>query len=83
MHSGEEINLNVPKQAVTIDDVVPNGQWALLGTEVTKHPGKFKCCPNNTYPSINFSFKIKRLVGPHAASVVLPAVGEYSSFCIN
>lgn len=76
VHSGEELDIRVAKPGISTEDLVPNGEWALADTNVIKHPGKFKCCPNNTYPSINFSFKIKRVAGAHTATVILPAIGK-------
>nr|ACP31310.1 nicotinic acetylcholine receptor a9 subunit [Tribolium castaneum] len=74
VHSGEELDIQVAKNAINTEDLVPNGEWELVESRIVKHPGIFKCCPNNTYPSINFSFRIRRLAGAHAASVILPAI---------
>lgn len=76
VHSGEEIDLAITKPGISKEDLISNGEWEMIGSNVYKHPGKFKCCPNNTYPSINFSFKIRRLTGAHTASAVLPAIGN-------
>ncbi|XP_063932693.1 neuronal acetylcholine receptor subunit alpha-3-like [Zophobas morio] len=73
VHSGEELDLQISKDALNTDDLIYNGEWDLIDTNVFKHPGIYKCCPNNTYPSINYSFKIQRISGAHTASVILPA----------
>lgn len=75
VHSGEELDLQISKDALNTDDLIYNGEWDLIDTNVFKHPGIYKCCPNNTYPSINYSFKIQRISGAHTASVILPAFG--------
>ena len=72
-HTGEELNLEID---VITEDLVPNGEWKLINTSAYKHPGVYECCPNNTYPSVDLSFKIQRLSGSHTASVVFSAIGE-------
>ncbi|XP_063932851.1 neuronal acetylcholine receptor subunit alpha-2-like [Zophobas morio] len=70
-HTGEELNLEID---VITEDLVPNGEWKLINTSAYKHPGVYECCPNNTYPSVDLSFKIQRLSGSHTASVVFSAI---------
>ncbi|RZB54416.1 nicotinic acetylcholine receptor alpha 9 subunit, partial [Asbolus verrucosus] len=74
VHSGEEIDIQLAKPPVSTGDLVPNGEWTLVDKQAVKHAGKFKCCPNSTYPSVFYIFQIKRMVGAHVASVILPAI---------
>lgn len=78
MHKGEEIDLKADKSVVNTVDLIPNGEWEILSHSTVKHKGVYSCCPNNTYPSIDVNFTIRRLAGSHAATMVIPVIGTYS-----
>ncbi|GJQ80175.1 putative acetylcholine receptor [Trypoxylus dichotomus] len=73
VHSGEEIDFQFSNKPVTIDNV-QNGEWKILNVSVERFPGKYGCCPNNTYPSLAFIFSIQRLPSYHEATIIIPAV---------
>ncbi|XP_050515448.1 acetylcholine receptor subunit alpha-type acr-16-like isoform X1 [Diabrotica virgifera virgifera] len=74
MHKGEEIDIVAEKNVVNVDDLIPNGEWEILSHSTVKHKGVYACCPNNTYPSVDINFTIRRLAGSHAASMVIPVI---------
>lgn len=57
-------------------ELASNGEWKLEVVKVFKNVGKYECCPKDTFPSIQITFKIKRLSGAHTASVIIPTLGE-------
>uniref|UniRef100_A0A6P7GDY5 Neuronal acetylcholine receptor subunit alpha-5-like n=1 Tax=Diabrotica virgifera virgifera TaxID=50390 RepID=A0A6P7GDY5_DIAVI len=73
---GEEIDIVAEKNVVNVDDLIPNGEWEILSHSTVKHKGVYACCPNNTYPSVDINFTIRRLAGSHAASMVIPVIGK-------
>lgn len=74
IHSGEELNLRFASPAFSLADMDQNGQWDVLAVETQRNSGKYKCCPNNTYPSLEYRFIIKRHAGIHTATIVIPAL---------
>lgn len=75
VHSGEELNITInPKNPISLDDLAENGEFELVSVKVVRNPGIYKCCPNNTYPSLNYIFTIKRYASAIAATYVIPAV---------
>lgn len=75
VHSGEQMNFTIKKPAYSLDGFIPNNEWELVKIEVTTSPGKFKCCPNSTYPSFYYHFTIRRHSGAHVATIFIPALG--------
>ncbi|KAL3285895.1 hypothetical protein HHI36_000415 [Cryptolaemus montrouzieri] len=74
MHNGEELNLKFAKPAFSLEDMQPNGNWELISITPRRNSGQFECCPNNTYPSLEYIFLIKRMSAIHASTIVIPAV---------
>lgn len=73
--SGEEMNIVVNDKSISKGDFTENPEYALINATITKHDGKFKCCPNNTFPSINIHFMLKRTASSVAAVYIIPAIG--------
>ncbi|KAB0803197.1 hypothetical protein PPYR_00167 [Photinus pyralis] len=74
VHSGEEIDFKIPAIPVSTGDYIPNSEWKLLSVSVQKFPGHYNCCPDNTYPSINYRFSIERHSATQAAAVIIPSL---------
>ncbi|KAG5872522.1 hypothetical protein JTB14_004396 [Gonioctena quinquepunctata] len=74
VHKGEELDIKFAKEILSTEDLEPNGEWKLVSHSAIKNAGKYKCCPNDTYPSIEISLNIKRLSGSHAAGFVIPVL---------
>ncbi|XP_023017447.2 nicotinic acetylcholine receptor alpha 9 subunit isoform X1 [Leptinotarsa decemlineata] len=74
IHKGEELDLKFAKDILGTEELEPNGEWQLVSQSAVKNAGKYKCCPNETYPSIEISMNIKRLSSSHAASFVVPTL---------
>lgn len=77
VHRGEEVNFQLFKKSVTVDDYVPNGEWKLLKVETELFPGHYNCCPNSTYPSVAFNFIIERHSATESATIIIPALGSH------
>lgn len=77
VHSGEELDFKFLNPAVSYEDYVENPEFNLLNVSVYKHPGHFNCCPDNTYPSLNFHFILKRHYADIAAAYIVPAISKF------
>lgn len=53
-----------------------NSMWDFKFVEVEKHVTKYKCCPNDTFPTIVFTFLLTRHHGMNQSSHITPAIGE-------
>jgi hypothetical protein len=54
-----------------------NREWQLISIEPSRDPGQYKCCPDDTFPSVTFKIVLQRHSGSYTAIVVVPAAGEY------
>lgn len=72
---GEEIDIRLAKRAMITDDY-ESTEWKLLNTSSAKDPGIYKCCPDETYPTIGFLFTIQRNPSFHEAAIVIPIIGK-------
>ncbi|CAB3237193.1 unnamed protein product [Arctia plantaginis] len=75
MNTGEQVNYTFYKQRSIIRDDFQDGPgWKLLDVIPERLPGKYSCCPNNTYPMLKYTFMLKRIAAGPAAMVVVPSV---------
>ena len=74
MKTGEEINYNAEKLKLISSRAKQNSQWKLLSTNSKINEGKYAVVPNETYPSISFSFLIERHNAFHLSGTVVPAI---------
>ncbi|XP_018562155.1 neuronal acetylcholine receptor subunit alpha-5-like [Anoplophora glabripennis] len=73
VQKGEELDIKLLKEVVSQKAMEPNGEWEIESYTAKKYAGRY-CCPNVTFPSIEIKFKINRLHGAHAASIIIPTV---------
>ncbi|GLV43460.1 mitochondrial ribosomal protein S5 [Carabus blaptoides fortunei] len=71
-HHGKEIDFNDTE--VIVQDYIfrENGEWTLKNVSQRKDPGLYACCPNDTYPSLLYSFILQRNAGTIVAAVIIP-----------
>lgn len=75
MHSGELLNFTFYKRhPVVLDDYRDGPGWKLIKVDNARLPGIYTCCPNNTYPMLQYTFILKREAAGLAAIVVVPSV---------
>lgn len=75
-HTGEEIDLNSTIIIADVDSFRQNPRWNLQAVSIHKHPGKFPCCPYDTYPYIILTLVISRHYTSQIAFIVLPYLGN-------
>lgn len=73
MKSGEEMNYNTEKVKLISSRAKENNQWKMLASNTKINPGKYAIAPNETYPSITFSFLIERHSSYHISGIFVPA----------
>ncbi|KAF5274033.1 hypothetical protein FQR65_LT04431 [Abscondita terminalis] len=74
VHSGEEVDFKAASPPVSIGDYIPNSDWKLITVTIQRNPGHYNCCPDNSYPSLNYKFQIERHSATHAASILIPSL---------
>lgn len=74
MKSGEEMNYNPEKVKVVSSKAQRNNQWQLLSSTSKVNIGKYASAPNETYPSVTFSFLIERHSAFHVSGTIVPAI---------
>lgn len=76
IHRGDEIDYDISKETVVTTGMTPNAAWSLLNNTVKRDPGNFFGL-NSSYPSVIYTFEIKRHSAAAAASTIMPAMGKY------
>lgn len=74
VNSGQEIDFKVMKIIVTEDELSSqNLEWKMIKASYKRNPGNFTDT-KQTYPSLTFSFAMKRHSAVHAAMLLVPAI---------
>lgn len=76
IHEGEEVNIHTPKVPVSLSDYSETGEWKLNTVNITYTSGKYDCCPNSTFPYVEYTFSIQRQSGIHVCVAIVPAICE-------
>lgn len=76
MHTGEEINYNAQKTSVFTSDARLHKDWKLNSARVEPQRGNFSCCPNQTFPSLKYTFSIERHSSSQVAMILTPAMSK-------
>ncbi|XP_066585111.1 uncharacterized protein [Prorops nasuta] len=73
-HTGEEITFILEIKPVMMGEYMENDEWSLKNMSGKVEVKKFKCCPNDTFPLITYSFRIERNFVIKHIIFVTPAV---------
>jgi hypothetical protein len=75
VHTGEKINFTFYKDQPVYMEEYQNGPgWSLLKVVPERVVEVYDCCPNAAYPTLKYTFVLKRESGGPAAIVVVPSV---------
>ncbi|XP_065166676.1 neuronal acetylcholine receptor subunit alpha-9-like [Atheta coriaria] len=77
IHEGEEVNIHTPKVPVSLSDYSETGEWKLNTVNITYTSGKYDCCPNSTFPYVEYTFSIERQSGIHVCVAIVPAISMF------
>lgn len=77
MHTGEEINYHPLKTTVSSEDTRVHKDWMLKTARVVPLRGNFSSIPNQTFPSLKFTFVIERHSSSQVALIFTPAMSEF------
>lgn len=75
IHRGDEIDFTSTSIVLT-EGFTPNAEWTLVNNSVRRDAGNFFGM-NNSYPSMIYTFKIKRHSSAPIAIVIIPGFGKY------
>jgi len=53
-----------------------NTQWDMKLLNAEKIVKKYKCCPNDTFPRIDYTFLLTRHYSIHYRAYIAPAIGK-------
>uniref|UniRef100_A0AAU6PBN0 Nicotinic acetylcholine receptor alpha9 n=1 Tax=Protohermes xanthodes TaxID=1452977 RepID=A0AAU6PBN0_9NEOP len=73
IYSGEEVGFRLVKPSVSLGDYTPNREWELISANASINPGVIICCPNRTYPHIDYKFNIVRHATAITTTTIIPA----------
>ncbi|XP_072764597.1 uncharacterized protein [Anoplolepis gracilipes] len=73
-HAGEEIDFHLDESGISMDSYENNTLYDLKFIDAVKHVKKYKCCPNDTFPKIDYTFLLTRHYGINHKTVITPAI---------
>lgn len=59
-----------------MDGYENNTIWDLKFINAVKEIKTHKCCPNDTFPSIDYNFLLTRYPGRKNITIIVPTIGE-------
>ena len=59
---------------VSRDTYEENGEWEIIGSEVTRHEFYFDCCPDQKFSNLNFRVHLRRRHTFYIMNVILPGI---------
>lgn len=76
VHRGDEIDIYPIQDGLVIPSTfTQNAEWQLMNTSYRQDPGLFFGA-NSSFPSVIYTFLIKRHSGAATATIILPALGK-------
>ncbi|XP_077270192.1 acetylcholine receptor subunit alpha-like 2 isoform X2 [Temnothorax americanus] len=73
-HTGEEIDVHLDGTGVNMNGYENSTEWDLKLLNAEKIVKKYKCCPNDTFPKIDYTFLLTRHNDINHRSYVTPAI---------
>lgn len=77
-HTGEEIAFELgddaEEEGFQLNDYLNNTEWDMKVVNVSNIVKKYDCCPNETFPSLVYTFSVERQPGKMHIAFVTPAV---------
>ncbi|GMT07561.1 hypothetical protein PENTCL1PPCAC_29735 [Pristionchus entomophagus] len=70
---GTKLDLQIDDNGFDISSFIPNGEWRLENTSVTRNIQFYECCPEPYYDLV-FTFTIRRLALYYAFNLIVPCV---------
>ncbi|XP_067216148.1 uncharacterized protein [Linepithema humile] len=73
-YTGEEIDFHLDGNGVRMDNYENNSVWDFQFVDAVKLVKIYKCCPNDTFPRIDYTFLLTRHNDITHASYITPAI---------
>lgn len=74
MSPGEHIDYNNKSLGVVVKDTQPNPHWKIISAKAKRSAKQYACCPNQTFPTIEFEFNMERHSGSYEVIFLIPAL---------
>ncbi|XP_011171072.1 neuronal acetylcholine receptor subunit alpha-2 [Solenopsis invicta] len=73
-HTGEEIDVTLEEPKMDMTGYENNTEWDLKFINAEKVVMKYKCCPNDSFPRVDFTFLLTRHHDINHRSYITPAI---------
>ncbi|RLU21576.1 hypothetical protein DMN91_005949 [Ooceraea biroi] len=73
-YTGEEIDFHLDGDGILMEDYENNTEWNLEFVSAAKRVKKYECCPDDTFPTIDYTFLLTRYNGIQQKSQITPAM---------
>ncbi|XP_012521970.1 neuronal acetylcholine receptor subunit alpha-2 [Monomorium pharaonis] len=73
-HTGEEIDISLDENGIEMDGYENNTAWDFKFINAEKTVKKYKCCPNDTFPRVDYTFLLTRHHDINHRSYITPAI---------
>ncbi|XP_029155413.1 neuronal acetylcholine receptor subunit alpha-3-like isoform X2 [Nylanderia fulva] len=70
----EEVDFHFDGNGINMDSYKNNTLYDLKFVDAVKHIKKYECCPNNTFPKMDYSFMLIRHYGIKHKTIITPAI---------
>ncbi|XP_039312158.1 neuronal acetylcholine receptor subunit alpha-9-like isoform X2 [Solenopsis invicta] len=74
MHIGEEVNLLIYKDGISMSRYMDDTTWDFKFINSTRVAKKYKCCPDDKFPMVTYNFLLTRHYGKHHSFIIIPAI---------
>ncbi|XP_011869421.1 PREDICTED: neuronal acetylcholine receptor subunit alpha-2-like [Vollenhovia emeryi] len=87
LYTEKELNLLIDGKGINMDDYANNTIWDLKFINSTREVKKYKCCPNDSFPIINYNFLLTHYHHSKQYSSIAPAIAlillTLTVFCLD
>ena len=73
-YSGDQVDLINLKDTADLEHYIESGEWILISIENRRIVQYYSCCPNEPFPYIEFTIKIRRRVLHFVYNIIIPCV---------
>nr|QOR60934.1 nicotinic acetylcholine receptor alpha subunit 16 [Necator americanus] len=72
-YDGYKLDLQPAEKGIDVSEYLPNGEWALPLTTVTRHEKFYDCCPE-PYPDLTFYLHMRRRTLYYGFNLIMPCI---------
>ncbi|CAD5223652.1 unnamed protein product [Bursaphelenchus okinawaensis] len=73
-YGGRMVDLQPAEGGFDISEYLPNGEWALPMTSVSRTEKFYECCPEEPYPDVTFFLHMRRRTLYYGFNLIMPCI---------